>query len=619
MSDGLRSEMTPRCTHPHRAFAAAVLALLFALPAFADHTNPRLVGGPQIRPPARVGPARFSAPFGAHLINYGGPMVLNPRIVMVLYGTGTYIPEIALTTTPNMETFYTALVNHGYMDWLSEYNTATQKIGRGTYGGHFQITPSAANNGSTIDDTNIQAELLLQINAGHLPTPDASTIYVLHFPAGKTITEQGVSSCVVFCAYHSSINHSPTHIFYAVLPDLSTSGCSGGGCGAGSTYENTCSASSHEIVETMTDADVAFASSLGPPLAWYDGNYGEISDICNAMHTTFVGLDGVTYTAQQQFSNTLTNCIGFRTDTNDFSVRLSPMNNAINAGSTATYTVTTATTNGTVGSIALTATGLPAGVTGVFSPNPVASGSTSTLTLTATAGAAAALQQFVVTGTFSGAPHTAGSYLTVNNGSITATPTPTRTPTLTPTLTATPNGTQTPTSTPTRTPTVTVTPTLTATPTRTPTTALPTGTPTVTPTVTPTPTRTPTNTPTTAAPTGTPTVTPTLTPTGVTPIVTPTSTPTVTATPTRTPTATPTPSPTPVPAATATPTPSVTPTPTVNPLANDYHTVAPCRVADTRDPSGPYGGPALAGQNERTFVMTNRCGIPVGAEPWRSI
>jgi hypothetical protein len=47
--------------------------------------------------------------------------------------------------------------------------------------------------------------------------------------------------------------------------------------------------------------------------------------------------------------------------------------------------------------------------------------------------------------------------------------------------------------------------------------------------------------------------------------------------------------------------------------AHGYFTVAPCRVADTRGPSGPYGGPALAANADRTFVVAGQCGIPSGA------
>jgi hypothetical protein len=41
--------------------------------------------------------------------------------------------------------------------------------------------------------------------------------------------------------------------------------------------------------------------------------------------------------------------------------------------------------------------------------------------------------------------------------------------------------------------------------------------------------------------------------------------------------------------------------------------VAPCRVADTRGPSGPYGGPALVANADRNFVVAGQCGIPAGA------
>jgi hypothetical protein len=89
--------------------------------------------------------------------------------------------------------------------------------------------------------------------------------------------------------------------------------------------------------------------------------------------------------------------------------------------------------------------------------------------------------------------------------------------------------------------------------------------------------------------------TPTQTPTGT---ETPTSTPTLTATVTATPTSTPTP----------TPTPTVTATRT--PLAGfAYHTVQPCRLVDTRLPTGPYGGPALSGGSERIWVLAGRCGL----------
>jgi len=50
-----------------------------------------------------------------------------------------------------------------------------------------------------------------------------------------------------------------------------------------------------------------------------------------------------------------------------------------------------------------------------------------------------------------------------------------------------------------------------------------------------------------------------------------------------------------------------------DPGASAFHTVTPCRVADTRDPAGPYGAPPLTAGAARTFTVGGRCGIPVNA------
>lgn len=47
--------------------------------------------------------------------------------------------------------------------------------------------------------------------------------------------------------------------------------------------------------------------------------------------------------------------------------------------------------------------------------------------------------------------------------------------------------------------------------------------------------------------------------------------------------------------------------------APGFYTVTPCRAFDTRDPAGPYGGPALAPATPRTVTLTSRCSVPAGA------
>lgn len=45
--------------------------------------------------------------------------------------------------------------------------------------------------------------------------------------------------------------------------------------------------------------------------------------------------------------------------------------------------------------------------------------------------------------------------------------------------------------------------------------------------------------------------------------------------------------------------------------------IAPCRIADTRNPAGAFGSPALVGQVPRDFVIPNSaCGIPASAQSY---
>jgi hypothetical protein len=48
--------------------------------------------------------------------------------------------------------------------------------------------------------------------------------------------------------------------------------------------------------------------------------------------------------------------------------------------------------------------------------------------------------------------------------------------------------------------------------------------------------------------------------------------------------------------------------------AADFHVVTPCRLADTRNPVGPSGGPSLGANTTREFPAAGLCGIPTDAK-----
>jgi hypothetical protein len=49
----------------------------------------------------------------------------------------------------------------------------------------------------------------------------------------------------------------------------------------------------------------------------------------------------------------------------------------------------------------------------------------------------------------------------------------------------------------------------------------------------------------------------------------------------------------------------------------EFYPLAPCRIADTRNPAGPFGGPSLTGGQSRAFsVLASNCQIPSTAQAY---
>jgi hypothetical protein len=301
-----------------------LVALSFVVSAAAQKPSTQASRPLRIVPMVTPGGKAIKPPLGAHLNYYGGPVISNVNVVTVFW-TG----NVDSGVQTNLPEFYSAITNSTFYDLLSEYSTnvtpqgggtgTNQSIGRGATGGTFTIAPShcSGTGPCTIDDTVIQTELLNQIKNGALPAPtldndgNINTLYMIYFPLNVTITLQGSRSCVVFCAYHgtTSSQFKSKNIAYGVFPDMGPSSGCFGGCGSNSDYiKDTTAVSSHELAEAVTDTEVGIAQNIGPPLAWYDQNNGEIGDICNAQQAT-VTAGGATWTVQKQFSNSLNSCV----------------------------------------------------------------------------------------------------------------------------------------------------------------------------------------------------------------------------------------------------------------------------------------------------------------------
>ncbi|WP_229847852.1 M28 family peptidase [Streptomyces melanogenes] len=98
---------------------------------------------------------------------------------------------------------------------------------------------------------------------------------------------------------------------------------------------------------------------------------------------------------------------------NDFSMALNPASGTVQQGGSVTTTVSTSVTTGNAQSVALTASGLPSGVTASFNPATVQSGQSSVLTLSATNNAAPGPSTVTVKGQGTTLSHTVDYALNV--------------------------------------------------------------------------------------------------------------------------------------------------------------------------------------------------------------
>jgi uncharacterized protein (TIGR03382 family) len=335
----------------------------------------------------------MAAPIGAQLVGHnpvpqagstltyrGGPILAHVKVVTVYWGSNV---AFSGTGTQSLDAFYKAVVASPYYDWLNEYKTATQTmLGRGSFGGTYAYT--AGKTGAITDD-DIQAGLTTLISGAKVPAPDADTLYAIHFAPGISITmSDGSASCQVFCAYHSSFVNGTKNVYYSVNPDQG--GACAGGCGGdASTFNNTTSVASHELVEATTDPDVGAQNDL----SWYNDSQGEIGDICNAKQCSKTAT-GTTacpagYTVQLEWSNGHNACISVDPTlvVNDFSVAATPTMLSVPAGGMATVMLALTKTTGAADTVKFTATA-PTGLTASFTPTSATSaGGTSTLTVSA--------------------------------------------------------------------------------------------------------------------------------------------------------------------------------------------------------------------------------------------
>jgi uncharacterized membrane protein len=180
-------------------------------------------------------------------------------------------------------------------------------------------------------------------------------------------------------------------------------------------------------------------STLGNGVAsscnFYDVTQGDMDVNCTGTHNCYLpsGANGVLSTSNSSYLPAYGTATGWdfatgigtinatnlvnnwpSTSQPNFTLSASPSSLTITQGSNGTSTITVNPLNGFTGSVSLSASGLPSGVTAVF--NPTSTTTTSVLTLTASATAATGTATVTITGTSGSLTNTTTISLTVNAG-----------------------------------------------------------------------------------------------------------------------------------------------------------------------------------------------------------
>ncbi|MGW2595594.1 M20/M25/M40 family metallo-hydrolase [Streptomyces sp. NPDC001515] len=143
----------------------------------------------------------------------------------------------------------------------------------------------------------------------------------------------------------------------------------------------------------------------------YDPCYHSSCDTTSNINATALNrsADGIAYTIWKT-------AVGQSPDPgNDFSITANPSAGTVGPGSSATVSVSTATTSGSAQTVNLSASGLPTGVTVGFSPSSVSSGQTSTATVRVADGTPGGTYTLTLTGSGE-VTHTTTYTLTVSGG-----------------------------------------------------------------------------------------------------------------------------------------------------------------------------------------------------------
>ena len=238
------------------------------------------------------------------LLNYGnGPVLQKPKMYLIFWGYKSAGDPDAVKAL--MINYAKSIGGSGYNNIYTQYygpGTVYIKNPAGQYGGSWSDNTNAVPLHPT--DAQVAQEALNGIahfTAKHPYNINGS--YVVLTPHGHSSSGFGTQ----WCAYHSATSYNGKLVSYTNMPYTPDAGQS---CGANiisppgdesGVDEGMTIVEGHEYGESVTDPN--------PPQGWYNGQYGEIGDICAWQNIQNDPFKTNSYTAQPMFSNASQSCV----------------------------------------------------------------------------------------------------------------------------------------------------------------------------------------------------------------------------------------------------------------------------------------------------------------------
>ncbi|MBI3770715.1 MAG: hypothetical protein HY271_19780 [Deltaproteobacteria bacterium] len=310
-----RAPMNPEPSNLTRARCSALLAALLIVAPVAPsaHAAPRGKRHPRdvaLGLSVQPGP---QCHLGRHTLTYhGGDLVQNVAVFILFWGPEWQTDAEHQAAAASLRTMYHQLGGSEYGCSWQEFALPGSPIGGGSYAGDEIIPTPPVSPGQQLDDADIQARILTEVQAHRAPDATDDTFYVVVPPKGVPVIAGGETGCggtnFTFCGYHDSFASGGKRLRYTVLPYP----CSSGGATCFVDFQESVVPSfqavgSHELSETVTDPDQPPVGGSG----WFDDHSGdEDADIC-ASDTCLVDLPvGVdAFTVNSLWSNLGGDCV----------------------------------------------------------------------------------------------------------------------------------------------------------------------------------------------------------------------------------------------------------------------------------------------------------------------